>query len=85
MASLDISECIHRYVPELRLEARWKPINYLQVREEKRIAEYSTDTHWVYLPEVDAAITAEYDKYKPTFSDIPMERISGCCDRADQY
>lgn len=85
MARLDISECIHRYVPDLRLEARWKPIAYMSEREARKIDEYSNDEYWVYTPEDEAAISAEFDKYKPTFSDIPMERISGCCDRADQY
>lgn len=75
---------IARPLSWIRKQAASKPIGYWKEREFKRLSS-STDLIWSYLLHDDSAIEREFAKFAVSEADPYRERISGCCDRADQY
>lgn len=72
-------------VPEaaIRLRARKMPIGYLQDCQ----AASTPNEHgeWCFELQAHADIANKYARYRISEADPYRERISGCCDRADQY
>jgi len=72
-------------VPEasIREKARKMPVGYL---DECQAASTPNDKgEWCFEPKVYAALARKYSRYSTSTADLYRERISGCCDRADQY
>lgn len=64
-------------------KARSMPIAYLS---DCRSASTPNDMgEWCFEAEAYTVIANRYSKYKLSQADPYAERISGCCDRADQY
>lgn len=62
--------------------AKTHPVGYLQ--ECLALGKQEGDSV-VFEDDVYASLVAKYRKYNPSEADPYRERISGCCDRADQY
>jgi hypothetical protein len=67
----------------IRNKARKMPIAYLSECEALRVK--GSDGLWCYTPENLEAIRKKFGTYRVSTADPYRSRISGCCDRADQY
>lgn len=76
---------IKRQAEWIQVAARFKPVGYFRDRLCKRVEEHSTENVWAYTRADDDEIERKYQRYVISTADLPQERISGCCDRADQY
>jgi hypothetical protein len=66
----------------LEEQAKQKPIGYLQ----ECLAAGKQDGELVlFEDEAFAELVAKFGRYRQSEADPYRERISGCCDRADQY
>lgn len=59
------------------------PIGYLE--DCRSHATITKDGEWCFEPKRYSELAAKYRKYARSQSDPYRDRISGCCDRADQY
>lgn len=73
-----------KFVALKRLEeqAKHKPIGYLQACLAAGKLEGDAV---VFSDEAYSALSAKYWRYAKSEADPYRERVSGCCDRADQY
>lgn len=72
-------------VPEslIRDKARRMPIGYLA--DCQAASTPNSKAEWCFWPKDYADIANKYARYSVSEADPYRERISGCCDRADQY
>jgi hypothetical protein len=74
------------YIANIDLEqtAKSRPIGYLE--DCKKAASHCTENgFWAFDKDAFEALVQKYRKYSASASDPYQARISGCCDRADQY
>lgn len=71
-------------VPEevMQLKAKSMPMAYL---DDCRAVAHVENGQWCFEVPDYAQLRRKYDKYTHSEADPYRERISGCCDRADQY
>ena len=66
----------------LHAKAKTMPIGYL---EDCRAHATVSDDQYCFTAKDFKKLVAKYRRYSVSDSDPYRERISGCCDRADQY
>lgn len=67
----------------IREKARKLPVSYLA--DCKGASTPNDRGEWCFEPAAYASLANKYARYRPSEADPYHARISGCCDRADQY
>jgi hypothetical protein len=64
--------------------AKSLPVGYLEECRKRASIDAATE-HWCFELADYLALKKKYDRYSVSEADPYRSRISGCCDRADQY
>lgn len=70
-------------VSAIQDKAKRSPVGYLE--DCRKAASIVKETEWCFEADKYAELAKKYSKFTRSSADPFSDRISGCCDRADQY